>query len=420
MGQSVDCPNVINLAKGLLMPSKQPTRMTQIETDCCAAATGVTCLSLRVTAIVWRNLNLAGVVNGSALPSTLTRLDLFNNKIGGGFPSPIPSALREIDFYINLMSGQIPPIPLNMNWLDLGSNLFTGYLPPINDGMTFFNLWNNQVSGGINYIPSSLTGQINIGANKMNGTIPIIPNTITDFYCGANSFVGRISIYRPSRFEINNNLFTSVSITDISFITSCILSYNQIYSDTVALYSSKCAILGLLIRPTISISSFSSSKLLVTSNGLPTTSTLRNINFQTTKVIASSFPHLSSSSSVAFYAFTPTTSISTQLDDLDPQSSMSTDPTFEPSTTSRITDPTIRSSDHLDSTRTVFKIFSPITTISPFVNTFPSKGITVALTVKSFLKCLVELTVLIIVLMKTPRHKKAKNRFTTRQTEDFA
>ena len=55
-----DCYYVEILATSLLLNKTQPAIMNQVENDCCAVGTGVTCLNGRVISIVWSSLGLQG------------------------------------------------------------------------------------------------------------------------------------------------------------------------------------------------------------------------------------------------------------------------------------------------------------------------------------------------------------------------
>ena len=91
-GISRDCPDMINLAMGLGVESKQPLIWTQLQMDCCAA-TGVTCTSQLVTGIDWRNMGLNGSINGTALPTGLQILNLGQNILSGNVSATMPAGL---------------------------------------------------------------------------------------------------------------------------------------------------------------------------------------------------------------------------------------------------------------------------------------------------------------------------------------
>jgi hypothetical protein len=54
---SLDCPNIVNLGKGLGIQYTQPAMWTLLQNDCCSA-TGIICSSGLVTEIQWQGLGL--------------------------------------------------------------------------------------------------------------------------------------------------------------------------------------------------------------------------------------------------------------------------------------------------------------------------------------------------------------------------
>ena len=247
---SQDCPNVISLAAGLQMQSLQPLIMSQLQTDCCSSS-GVSCSGtpLRVIEIYWESMNLAGSINGSALPSALQRLYLRYNNIGGPIPDTFPSTLSAFSFYVNRMTGEIPPLPLQMRSAEYGSNQFSGSFPLLNEGLQNLNMWNaGSIRGGVSSFPSTMQG-INIGYMSLNGTVPTIPIDVIHFYIYLNQFSGVVAINRPTFLHVDNNKLTAVLVADTSVLGSCDISNNMIYSDTVQYLVGKCAMNSLLSRP---------------------------------------------------------------------------------------------------------------------------------------------------------------------------
>ena len=132
---SIDCPNIKILAYGLGMQKARPAIWTALQGDCCnsAGTTGVTCSGQRVTRISWNAKGLNGTINGTAIPLSLTYLDLILNTITGTIPNNLPSGLTDLYLYANLMSGDLPSFPSALQYLALGlagypGNHFTGAL----------------------------------------------------------------------------------------------------------------------------------------------------------------------------------------------------------------------------------------------------------------------------------------------------
>ena len=125
---SSDCPNVIEFARGLKVNTEQPAIWTQLQVDCCTA-TGLTCDgNQRVTQIDWNAKGLKGIMNGTAIPSSLTHLYLYNNVISGAIPVQLPSGILYLYLQDNQMSGDFPSFPSTLQYLYLSNNRFTGSL----------------------------------------------------------------------------------------------------------------------------------------------------------------------------------------------------------------------------------------------------------------------------------------------------
>ena len=253
---SIDCQNVINLAKGLGVQSNQPVIWSALQTDCCTA-TGVTCVSQRVKQIVWTADGLDGVINGTALPSSLTNLILFDNQISGSVELSYPSGLLELRLDTNQLSGAIPSVlPSGLKHLSLSKNKFNGTIPSVfPSGLATLSVWNNQLTGTIPLIfpigltslsldGNQLTGTIpanlppglwffHVHDNLLTGDLPIFSSAITNIYLGypgqpGNQFTGTLSLSKPARIYMNDNLVTDIIIQDSSALTICDLSNNPL------------------------------------------------------------------------------------------------------------------------------------------------------------------------------------------------
>ena len=137
-GISTDCPSLVIFAQGLGMQNKQPGIWTSLQGDCCTAS-GVTCVSQRVTQIQWGNMGLNGIINGAALPSNLTNLYLYMNQLNGSIPS-LPSNLTYLHLDLNQLTGSIPTLPSGLTDLNLGENQLTGNISSLPSGLTYSNL----------------------------------------------------------------------------------------------------------------------------------------------------------------------------------------------------------------------------------------------------------------------------------------
>eukprot|EP00835_Amoeboradix_gromovi_P004550 NODE_360_length_10152_cov_0.555556.p5 type:complete len:150 gc:universal NODE_360_length_10152_cov_0.555556:4530-4979(+) len=127
---SSDCPNMINLAIGMIMNVFQPSKMSILSTDCCSAGIGVTCTNGMVTNIDWSYLALDGIIKGNYLPSGLRSLSLYANKLTGSIPTSFPSGLISLELSENRLTGSIPStLPNGLTSLSLFYNELTGIIP---------------------------------------------------------------------------------------------------------------------------------------------------------------------------------------------------------------------------------------------------------------------------------------------------
>ena len=190
-GVSVDCPNLINLALGMGIKTQTPSIWTQLEVDCCLAS-GITCLSQRVTEIGWYSYGLTGFINGTAIPTLVKIIDLFSNSLTGNFPV-LPSGLQYLDLSENRLYGTLPTsLPLGLTTLFIDDNYLSGDLP---------------------VFPSSLV-TLGLGYPGSTGT----------------HFTGTLRLNAPTFMKINNNWITDVVIqinTGLS-TSSCDLSNNPL------------------------------------------------------------------------------------------------------------------------------------------------------------------------------------------------
>ena len=175
---SIDCPNVINLAIGLHMTTKQSSKMNAIQTDCCSASSGVTCStsssSIRVIQIAWNGLTLDGTINGSAIPPNLQYLNLCTNYISGTIPI-LPSTLTKLDLNNNMLTSPVPPLPPSCLYIDISSNYLTGSVS-VNNTAALTNLMinNNEISSVAVAVKTGLTA-----SNCLLHNNPLNSNTQT-------------------------------------------------------------------------------------------------------------------------------------------------------------------------------------------------------------------------------------------------
>ena len=190
------------------METKSPNTWSALLSDCCSAS-GITCLSQRVTEISWGFMGLNGTINGTAIPSSVTYLYFHSNLLTGQIPSSLPSGLLQLKLYNNKLNGSIPShLPAGLVMLDLEKYAISGPIP--------------------DQLPKSL-GTLYLHGNRMTGDLPSFPSTIRYFALkSGNRFSGSLRLSRPLQVWINDNWITDVFINDSSVLTDCDLSNNPL------------------------------------------------------------------------------------------------------------------------------------------------------------------------------------------------
>ncbi|TVU32317.1 hypothetical protein EJB05_24042, partial [Eragrostis curvula] len=168
---------------------------------------GVTCGARgrrrgRVTALDLRGLGLAGSIAPSSLAglTCLRQLDLSNNSLTGGVPSPLWPFLGRLDLSNNSLSGTVPPTLGSLRRLQLlilQHNNLTGTIPASLGNLTSLTVL-------------SLTG------NNLVGTIPdSLGNlqSLTDLYLNFNMFQGSIP---PAVFNLSSLQHLVVQINNLT------------------------------------------------------------------------------------------------------------------------------------------------------------------------------------------------------------
>ena len=189
-GVSEDCPNMINLALGLGIESKQPLIWAQLQVDCCYVS-GIECTNLLVTTIDWSGMSLNGTINGTALPTGLQSLYLNSNQLTGNIPSILPDVLTVLSIQQNGITGYIPSsLPASLHQLCLEDNLMTGDVPSLPTSLQYLRLgW------------------------------PGYPR---------NRFTGSVILNKPIWIYLNHNGITNLIVNDSSILTNCELSNNPL------------------------------------------------------------------------------------------------------------------------------------------------------------------------------------------------
>ena len=230
---SIDCPDVINLAKGMNMHLVQPLMFINLTNyDCCSSVfnKGLSCSANRVVTISWPSLILNGTLNASAIPPLVNYFYIGENSNTGPIEA-IPANITFFNVFYNSFSGPMPPLPPNLKTLQLSGNSLTGSVPNLPSGLTYFNVANNKMNGTVSEAPTKLltyslpynffTGILisippividyQVQANLFKGYIPSAPSTVTTFMIGdGNLFCGSITLNRPTVVDIRGTLITDI------------------------------------------------------------------------------------------------------------------------------------------------------------------------------------------------------------------
>ena len=232
---SIDCPDMINFALGLRLNVNQPAMWNQLELNCCFP-NGISCDSnFRVTNISWDNLQLDGVINGTALPPTLVSLSLVDNFLTGDIPAVFPSGIVNLDLRTNFLTGTIQSLPPGLITLGLHDNFMHGNVPPL---------------------PLTLAS-LGLGWPGSYG----------------NHFTGSVALNRPYMVFISNNYITDIVVLDTTILgNNCDISGNPLLGNPNIAPLSACIQGGLynanLLPNTISTTRSTTSTNLPRINNL--------------------------------------------------------------------------------------------------------------------------------------------------------
>lgn len=197
--------------------------------------------------------NITGTMNGIENFTSISRLNLYKNKLTGEIPKDLGnlSNLTALQLSNNKLSGEIPSglgNLSNLTFLELMGNELTGEIPSSLGNLKnleHLSLQNNQLSGEI---PSSL-GDLNnliemyLARNQLSGEIPSSLgdlHNLIGLYLQMNQLRGEIpnSLHNLSNLSVSNfgnNQFTSISQSTYDFLASAGYYYvsNQTYIDTL-------------------------------------------------------------------------------------------------------------------------------------------------------------------------------------------
>ena len=192
-GASIDCPNLINFARGMNMHLVQPAMMTKlINFDCCNSVQNPTigCTAARVRLISWVSLNLNGTLNMTAFPGAATFINMEGNTISGNI-SVIPDRISNYYATNNKFSGILPALPTDADTMTFEYNLFNGSLPKFPLNIRHFAADGNAFTGSIPTLPVYLNTLL-LTFNQLTQLPPSFPALLSTIYLNDNLLVGSI------------------------------------------------------------------------------------------------------------------------------------------------------------------------------------------------------------------------------------
>ncbi|CAM0908966.1 unnamed protein product [Alopecurus aequalis] len=179
---------------------------------------GITCTGTSITSIKMNAANLGGQLGSLGNFTSITTIDLSNNKIGGTIPEDLPPTLQNLFLSDNQLTGSIPSsiskltslsaMSLNENHLDgelpdafdpliglvnfdISSNNFTGVLPPSMkslSSLTTLRIQDNQLSGTLDPLQDLPLKDLNVANNLFSGPVPPKLLNIPTFKKDGNPF----------------------------------------------------------------------------------------------------------------------------------------------------------------------------------------------------------------------------------------
>ena len=286
---SVDCSNLVDFARSLGVHLFNGTMYTNLQGNCCNAY-GVTCsagANGNVTNIAWPSSGIKvawnGTVNSSiSLPPYLLDLNLGGHDLVGSFKNLVlPSTIQIVNWNGNLLNDSLPNFPASVKYIRLQNNKHSGSIPTLPTGLIEFRLFNNRLTGSIPSLPSNLSQlviynnllggllpefyssaltDITIHTNQfvgpiprlpstlikfllygplnaINGSVPTIPNTVTDLRINGLRLNGSLEVNTPSFLKIENNFISNLTIKNTTnlVVANCDISNNPLSNSTQAL-----------------------------------------------------------------------------------------------------------------------------------------------------------------------------------------
>jgi Leucine-rich repeat (LRR) protein len=155
----------------------------------------------------------------TALPASLTTLDLSNNLLAGSLPT-LPAALITINVSGNTLGGAIPPLPMGIVTADFSFNSFVGSVPDIQNraSLDSFDATANKLTGSLpEFTGATALENFSVYDNAITGHIPTSLSDATfllDFEASKNQLDGPLPSMdtMPSlqTFNVSDNKLSGV------------------------------------------------------------------------------------------------------------------------------------------------------------------------------------------------------------------
>ena len=316
---SIDCPTILNFATTLNLHLIRPDVFSQLSADCCFSPFYTTCINGRVTTLSLIYLNLNGTWNASAIPPSITSLNVGASLITGELTTY--ANLNSFQIWQNDISGNLSSIPDGMIYFDVGGNKMNGSYPTFPDSLQVGSFYANSFFG---QFPDSFPPNMRtLSAERLYGTVPYcIPSTLTGLYLtnyynlaltgdlsGLSHWVatlqisttlsspfkmtGRLVLYKPQKIAISGQYISDLVVYDTSALTSCDISFTPLLNNPNIVNLTMCNKNGIYSRTTTLVTTTSTATSCPTPTIAKVSSTLVvTTKAHTTRTAPHTLPHL--------------------------------------------------------------------------------------------------------------------------------
>ena len=151
-------------------------------------------------------------------------------------------------------------IPTQVYLLQLGANKLNGTIPRLANNLANIDFRYNKLSGPLPFPLPSASSRYFVTGNQLSGDLKPFPTNLEFLQIAGNRFTGKLQVSKPKQLLAYNNLITDVFVGDSSLLTivDCNLDNNPMYGNTNLTALSMCSQRGMF-----SLSNFLTSGFLV-------------------------------------------------------------------------------------------------------------------------------------------------------------